>query len=268
VVTDVGAPLSHAAIVARELGIPAVVGCGNATMRLNGDRSVEGAGTRVRRDDWSRAPRSELRRPLVERRPERLAHDLGSVATGERWSPPTLLGAVLRSGEVAVRLTEVEAYDGASDPASHAFRGRTPRNAVMFGRPGHLYIYFSYGIHWNANVVCGPEGAASGVLLRAGEVIDGVEFARARRGPLGRSGSGPGPGRLCQALGLTRDHGGADLFGGGPVCLEPGEPPAMIMVGPRVGVSVEGRPAVAVLGGRQPVRVQLQAQPAGSHASD
>ena len=95
---------------------------------------------------------------------------------------PTLLGAVLRHGEVAVRLTEVEAYEGANDPASHAFRGRTPRNAVMFGPPGHLYIYFSYGIHWNANVVCGPDGAASGVLLRAGEVIDGVEVARSRRG--------------------------------------------------------------------------------------
>ena len=152
---------------------------------------------------------------------------------------PTLLGAVLRHGEVAVRLTEVEAYDGASDPASHAFRGRTPRNAVMFGPPGHLYIYFSYGIHWNANVVCGPEGAASGVLLRAGEVIDGVELARTRRGRSVDRDLARGPGRLCQALGLTRDHGGADLFGCGPVCLEPGEPPAMIMVGPRVGVSAE-----------------------------
>src|SRR6476619_712162 len=95
---------------------------------------------------------------------------------------PPLLGAILRHGEVAVRLTEVEAYDGANDPASHAFRGRTPRNAIMFGPPGRLYIYFSYGMHWAANVICGSEGTASGVLLRAGEVVAGVAEARSRRG--------------------------------------------------------------------------------------
>ncbi len=150
---------------------------------------------------------------------------------------PTLLGAVLRNGNVAVRLTEVEAYDGASDPASHAFRGRTPRNAVMFGPAGHLYIYFSYGIHWNANVICGPEGVASGVLLRAGEVIEGIELARSRRGRAVDRDLARGPGRLCQALGLTADHKGADLLGYGPVRLEPGRPPTMIMAGPRVGVS-------------------------------
>ena len=108
---------------------------------------------------------------------------------------PTLLGAILRHGDVAVRLTEVEAYDGERDPASHAFRGRTPRNLIMFGPPGHLYIYFNYGMHWAANVICGPDGVASGVLLRAGEVVDGVDHARSRRGrstdrDLAR---GPGP---------------------------------------------------------------------------
>ncbi len=99
---------------------------------------------------------------------------------------PRLLGAVLRHGDVAVRLTEVEAYDGAGDAGSHAFRGRTPRNEVMFGPPGHLYVYFTYGMHHCCNVVCGPAGTASAVLLRAGEVVDGVDQARARRPALER----------------------------------------------------------------------------------
>ena len=95
---------------------------------------------------------------------------------------PRLLGAVLRHDGVAVRLTEVEAYDGASDPGSHAYRGPTRRNQVMFGPPGRLYTYFTYGMHHCANVVCGSEGTASAVLLRAGEVVEGLELARERRG--------------------------------------------------------------------------------------
>jgi len=153
---------------------------------------------------------------------------------------PRLLGAVLRHGPVAVRLTELEAYDGATDPASHAYRGRTARNAVMFGPPGHLYLYFTYGMHWAGNVSCGPDGVASGVLMRAGEVIDGVEVARSRRGRAHDRDLARGPGRLTQALGLHPQHKGCDLLGDGPVRLEPPAQVAeMIMVGPRVGVSVE-----------------------------
>jgi DNA-3-methyladenine glycosylase len=153
---------------------------------------------------------------------------------------PALLGAVLRHGEVAVQLTEVEAYDGAHDPASHAFRGRTPRNAVMFGPPGRLYVYFSYGMHWAANIICGPEGVASGVLLRAGEVVDGVELARSRRGRASDRDLARGPGRLTQALGIRMEHRGVCLLDGGSVRLEPGtDVPGQISRGPRVGVSAE-----------------------------
>jgi DNA-3-methyladenine glycosylase len=153
---------------------------------------------------------------------------------------PTLLGAVLRHGPVAVRLTEVEAYDGAADPASHAARGRTARNEVMFGPPGHLYVYFTYGMHWAANVVCRGEGTASGVLLRAGQVVDGLETAQARRGRSSVRDLARGPGRLCQALALDAAHRGVYLFGDGPVTLTPaGDPPGLIEQGPRVGVSVE-----------------------------
>lgn len=155
---------------------------------------------------------------------------------------PTLLGAVLTSrtdeGSVAVVLTEVEAYDGPDDPASHAWRGRTPRNAVMFGPPGFLYVYFSYGMHWCANVVTGPDGTASAVLLRAGRVVEGHDLARSRRGPrVAERGLARGPACLTQALAIGRAHDGADLTGGGALSLEPGVPPASVSTGPRVGVS-------------------------------
>ena len=153
---------------------------------------------------------------------------------------PTLLGGLLRHGEVVVRLTEVEAYGGASDPASHAFRGRTARTEVMFGPPGRLYVYFSYGMHWAANVVCGPDGTASGVLLRAGEVVEGLETARSRRGRARDRDLARGPGRLTQALAITADHKATSVLGGGPVtlALDP-QPAALISTGPRVGVSME-----------------------------
>ena len=120
---------------------------------------------------------------------------------------PDLLGATVRhlspAGPVAVRLTEVEAYAGEADPGSHAFRGRTPRTAVMFGPPGRVYVYFTYGMHWCMNLVCGPEGEASAVLLRAGEVVEGADLAAARR----TTAKSPrelarGPARLTVALGV------------------------------------------------------------------
>ena len=109
-------------------------------------------------------------------------------------------------GFVTVELTEVEAYAGETDPASHAGRGRTPRNAIMFGPPGRLYVYFSYGMHWCANLVVGPEGTASAVLLRAGRVVEGVELARSRRGDrVSDRALARGPACLTQALGIGHD---------------------------------------------------------------
>src|SRR5690242_17553880 len=139
---------------------------------------------------------------------------------------PRLLGAVLVSdlggARVAVRLTEVEAYEGEDDPASHAFRGRTARTEVMFGPPGRLYTYFTYGMHWCANVVCGTDGVAAAVLLRAGEIVDGVEPARRRR-PASRADRdlARGPARLATCLGLDMAANGLDLCAdSSPVRLE------------------------------------------------
>jgi DNA-3-methyladenine glycosylase len=149
---------------------------------------------------------------------------------------PLLLGGLLSHGGVTVRLTEVEAYAGAADPGSHAYRGRTDRNATMFGPPGHLYVYFTYGMHFCANAVCGPEGQASGCLLRAGEVVDGIDIARGRRLGSADRDLARGPARLTRALGLTREHNGADLSRG-PVRLElPGVAAESVTTGPRVGL--------------------------------
>jgi DNA-3-methyladenine glycosylase len=133
---------------------------------------------------------------------------------------PDLLGCVIAhetaEGVVAVMLTEVEAYEGESDPASHAYRGLTARNAVMFGPPGHVYVYFTYGMHFCMNLVCQAERGASAVLLRAGRVIEGAPLARARRSrraprtPPREVDLARGPARLCEALGVDRAHDGAD----------------------------------------------------------
>jgi DNA-3-methyladenine glycosylase len=155
-----------------------------------------------------------------------------------------LLGCVLRhdtaDGAVAVMLTEVEAYAGTADAASHAFRGRTARNAVMFGEPGHAYVYFTYGMHFCVNLVCLPAGTASAVLLRAGRVIDGAGLAAARRpAAASRRDLARGPARLCQALGIDRSLDGADVCDpAGPLRIS-GRLTAGPAVGsgPRVGVS-------------------------------
>jgi DNA-3-methyladenine glycosylase len=188
---------------------------------------------------------------------------------------PRLLGCVLEhetgEGLVAVALTEVEAYEGLADPASHAYRGRTGRNAVMFGEPGHAYVYFTYGMHFCVNLVCRPEGTASAVLLRAGRVIEGIPLAAARRA-VGRNGAGHGsdrdlargPARLCQALGIDRGLNGTDVCDpGSPLRVRSGLaagtgglPALTVSRGPRVGVNgaaewpwrfwVTGDPTVSV----------------------
>jgi DNA-3-methyladenine glycosylase len=205
--------------------------------------------------------------------PEPTAADLLAREFLDRPGPqvaPDLLGCVLEreaaDGLVAVMLTEVEAYNGEKDPASHAYRGRTKRNAVMYGPAGHAYVYFTYGMHFCVNVVCMPDGTASAVLLRAGKVIAGEDLARRRRFPasLSREPKGAresrdlarGPGRLCQALGIDRNLDGADLCvpdsplrlrapsrrppagergGEGVTPLRSGQE-SLILSGPRVGV--------------------------------
>jgi DNA-3-methyladenine glycosylase len=162
-------------------------------------------------------------------------------------------------GQVMIRLVELEAYRGSDDPAAHSYRGRTGRNAVMFGPPGHLYVYFVYGMHFCANISCLPEGEPGAVLLRAAEVVSGLAVAQLRR-PTARSEAelARGPARLATLLGLGREHNGLDLTDpSSPVRLLPGDPiPAtQVRTGPRVGVAaaherpwrfwVHGSPAVS-----------------------
>ncbi|MFI2433624.1 DNA-3-methyladenine glycosylase [Streptomyces sp. NPDC018693] len=162
---------------------------------------------------------------------------------------PDLLGRLLvrttPDGPITLRLTEVEAYDGQNDPGSHAYRGRTTRNSVMFGPPGHVYVYFTYGMWHCMNLVCGPAGRASAVLLRAGEIVEGAELARTRRlSARNDKELAKGPARLATALDVDRALDGTDACtpGDTPLRVLTGTPvrPHQVSSGPRTGVSGDG----------------------------
>lgn len=140
---------------------------------------------------------------------------------------------------LAARLVEVEAYCGSEDPGSHAYRGMTPRTEVMFGPPGHLYVYFTYGMHWCANVVATKDGDASAVLLRAAAPVDGIDVMRARRTKVRRDRDLlAGPARLCQAFGLTGAHNGVDLVRGSVRIVDDGvDPPRAPAITTRIGLA-------------------------------
>jgi DNA-3-methyladenine glycosylase len=155
----------------------------------------------------------------------RSVHDVG----------PELVGAELLVDGVGGTIVEVEVYDH-EDPASHAYRGVTARNAAMFGPPGHAYVYRSYGIHWCLNLVCEGDGVAAAVLLRALEPTHGLEVMRARRGVADPRLLCAGPGRLCQALGVTREHDGLALDEP-PFELHTRPREVEVLAGPRIGIS-------------------------------
>ncbi|MFD0126931.1 DNA-3-methyladenine glycosylase [Streptomyces virginiae] len=182
------------------------------------------------RPDRTPLPRSFFDRPVLTVAPDLLGRTLVRRTT---------------DGPLELRITEVEAYEGESDPGSHAYRGRTARNASMFGPPGHAYVYFIYGMWFSLNLVCGPPGHASGVLLRAGEVTVGADLATKRR----VSARSPrelakGPARLATALDVDRSLDGTDLCAGpdSPLSLLTGTPTSADLVssGPRTGVGGAG----------------------------
>jgi DNA-3-methyladenine glycosylase len=188
---------------------------------------------RTRRSQEGHIPldRSFFDRPVLEVAPELLGRHL--IRTGPE-------------GRIALRITEVEAYAGEADPGSHAYRGRTQRNASMFGPPGHAYVYFIYGMWFSLNLVCGPEGHASGVLLRAGAVLSGAEQARQRRPKARRDIElAKGPARLATALAVDRTLNGTDLCDtdeSAPLRVLAGEPVPIhdVRSGPRTGVGGAG----------------------------
>ena len=163
-------------------------------------------------------------------------------APDARLVAPLLLNKVIVRGHRSARIVEVEAYVGADDPASHAYRGPTARNMVMFGPPGHLYVYFTYGLHWCANSVCGADGQASAVLLRAAQPLTGLDDMRGIRLAARRDRDlANGPAKLCQAMGIDGDHNGLDLMAGdqGVTIVDDGlAPPSDPGVSPRIGLRV------------------------------
>jgi len=149
----------------------------------------------------------------------------------------SLLGQLLVRGDVTLRITEVEAYGGPADSASHARHGRTARNAPMWGPPGRAYLYFCYGMHWMLNVVTGPEGEALAVLIRSAEVLTGLDTVLHRRKATQATPTlCAGPGKVAQALGLDRTFDGHDLLAPGGLELHEGSPPERIVAGPRLGI--------------------------------
>ena len=148
---------------------------------------------------------------------------------------PELVGAELYVDGVGGAIVEVEAYDH-EDPAAHGYRGRTERNKSMFGPPGHAYVYRSYGVHWCLNLVCAEEGRAEAALVRALEPTRGLESMRERRGLETIRALCSGPGKLCQALGITRVHDGLPLDAP-PFELLAGETEPLLAVGPRIGIT-------------------------------
>ncbi|WWW34317.1 DNA-3-methyladenine glycosylase [Stenotrophomonas rhizophila] len=173
--------------------------------------------------DWATLPRS-----FYERHPTEVA--------------PALLNKLLvRDDGRAGRIVEVEAYAGSEDPAAHSFRGQTPRTATMFGEAGHLYVYFSYGMHWGSNAVCGEVGQGWGVLLRALEPVQGMALIREARPAIRHDRDlASGPGRLSQAMGITKALDGADLVRndrGVRIVSDAIAPPTEPGVGPRIGIS-------------------------------
>lgn len=182
------------------------------------------------RPDRTPLPRSFFDRPVLTVAPDLLGRTL------VRRTP---------DGPVELRITEVEAYEGEADPGSHAYRGRTARNASMFGPPGHAYVYFIYGMWFSLNLVCGPPGRASGVLLRAGEITVGADLARKRRLSARTDRElAKGPARLATALDVDRSLDGTDLCAGpdSPLSMLTGTPapPDLLGNGPRTGVGGAG----------------------------
>ncbi|MFJ1810690.1 MULTISPECIES: DNA-3-methyladenine glycosylase [unclassified Streptomyces] len=180
--------------------------------------------------DRTPLPRTFFDRPVLE-----VAQDLLG----------RLLVRTTPDGPITLRLTEVEAYDGPNDPGSHAYRGPTARNGVMFGPPGHVYVYFTYGMWHCMNLVCGPDGAASAVLLRAGEIVEGADSARKRRlSARNDKELAKGPARLATALDVDRTLDGTDACATGetPLRILTGTPvpPDQVRSGPRTGVSGDG----------------------------
>lgn len=166
--------------------------------------------------------------------------DLRPVLAGPvQLAAPRVLGCVLALGDLRARIVETEAYDGPNDPGAHSYRGMTPRNASMFGPPGHAYVYFTYGNHWMLNVGCGPVGYGAAVLIRAAQPLSGLEAMRTRRPKALRDEDLlSGPGKLAQAFGIDRRFDGLDLLDPeGALRLLPGEPVTHVLVGPRIGLA-------------------------------